>query len=208
MPDSARNQNKDAHKGSEDTWLQGAYELLINGGVEAVKIMPLAKHLNLSRTSFYWYFADREELLDALIKRWQNKNTGNLIAQTELYAASIVEGIFNLFDCWLVPDLFDRKLDIAIRHWANQNQQLKQLVDQMDQQRIAAIKAMFERFGYSPENANVRAGTVYYTQIGHISLMVEESKDARLQKMPDYVEIFTGVKPQDSDIARFVSRHQ
>ena len=208
MPNSTRTQHKDLPKGSEETWLEGAYDLLIDGGVEAVKIMPLAKHLNLSRTSFYWCFTDREALLDALIQRWQHKNTGNLIAQTELYAASIVEGVFNLFDCWLVPDLFDRRLDIAVRHWANQNQELKQLVEHMDEQRIAAIKAMFERFGYSAENANVRAGTVYYTQIGHISLMVEESTEVRLQKMPDYVEIFTGVKPQASDIARFVSRHQ
>ncbi len=207
MPDSARSQPKDSHKGSEDAWLQGAYELLIDGGVDAVKIMPLAKHLDLSRTSFYWYFADREELLDALIERWKNQNTGNLIAQTEAYAASIVEGIFNLFDCWLQPELFDRKLDVAIRHWANQNDELKQLVDQMDQQRIAAIKAMFERFGYTPENANIRAGTVYYTQIGHISLMVEEAKLDRVKKMPDYVEIFTGVSPNADDIARFSARH-
>ena len=48
-------------------WLDAAYELLVEGGVEAVKVMPLAAKLGLSRTSFYWHFADREALLAGLI---------------------------------------------------------------------------------------------------------------------------------------------
>ena len=44
-------------RGSRDRWLNAAYQLLILGGIEAVKIMPLAKRLNLTRTGFYWFFA-------------------------------------------------------------------------------------------------------------------------------------------------------
>lgn len=68
-------------RGSIDGWLEAAYDALLEGGVDAVKILPLAKRLKLSRTSFYWFFRDREELLAALIARWRDKNTGNLIRQ-------------------------------------------------------------------------------------------------------------------------------
>ena len=54
-------------RGSRDGWLEAGYRALIEGGVDAVKIMPLARQLNLSRTSFYWFFHDREALLAALL---------------------------------------------------------------------------------------------------------------------------------------------
>ena len=47
-----------AGRGSLESWLNAAYESLKESGVDAVRVMPLAKKLNLSRTSFYWYFQD------------------------------------------------------------------------------------------------------------------------------------------------------
>ena len=45
-------------RGSKEIWRNAAYELLISEGIDAVKIMPLAKRLNLTRTGFYWFFED------------------------------------------------------------------------------------------------------------------------------------------------------
>lgn len=195
-------------RGSEELWLNAAYEILIESGVESVKIMPLAKSLDLSRTSFYGHFNSREELLEKLIQRWRQKNTGNLIRQTEVFATSIAEAIFNLFDCWLKFDLFDDKLDFAIRNWALSDPELKDILETVDQERVAAIRAMFERFGFDAVQASVRAHTVYYTQIGYISMMVSEPDDMRIPLMPLYVETFCGLKPSETEIARFAGRHQ
>ncbi len=196
-----------SRKGSEELWLDAAYEMLIESGVDSVKVMPLAKALNMSRTSFYWHFEDRDALLDTLIRRWEQKNTGNLIAQTQAYAETITEAVFNVFDCWVRPDLFDARLDCAIRHWALQSSKLKAILEQVDQQRIDAIRSMFARFDYGEEQAVIRAHTVYYTQVGYISMMVDEPVAKRLQRMPAYVENFSGVYPTQSEIARFMARH-
>lgn len=193
---------------SEEAWLAAAYEELTANGVEAVKIMPLAKKLGVSRTSFYWHFKDREALLEAMIRHWEDKNTGNLVARTEAYAANISEAIFNLFDCWLDAELFDSRLDLAIRNWARTDKALQQRLDQADQRRETALAAMLERFGYEAENALVRARTMIYTQIGYISMQIRQQEDRRLALMPDYLEVFTGKKPAQSDIDRFMARHQ
>ncbi len=195
-------------RGSEELWLDAAYKILVESGVESVKVMPLAKALNMSRTSFYWHFEDRDALLDALIRRWEKKNTGNLISRTEAYAETITEAIFNLFDCWVNPELFDARLDFAIRNWAQQSPKLKTILEQTDQERIAAIRAMFARFGFDQQQADVRAHTVYYTQVGYISMMVNEPMDERLGRTPAYVENFAGRYPSDSEIARFMARHR
>ncbi len=194
-------------RGSEDLWIDAAYALLVDAGVGSVKIMTMAKTLGMSRTSFYWHFPDREALLDALIRHWREKNTANLIAQTELYAASISEAVFNLFDCWIKPAMFDARLDFAIRNWAQTAQDLKRIVERTDSERIDTIRAMFARHGYGPEQADIRARTIYLTQVGYISMMVDEPLDVRLARMPVYVEAFTGQKPARADVERFMSRH-
>ncbi len=195
-------------RGSEELWLRAAYEMLIDSGVDAVKVMLLAKKLNLSRTSFYWHFDDREALLDALIRCWQDKNTGNLIAQCERYGETITEAVLNLFDCWIDDQLFDARLDFAIRNWAQQAPELKVILEKADQQRIAAIAAMFTRFGYNDEQADIRAHTIYYSKVGYISMMVDEPRLERMKRMPGYVETYTGHLPSDSEMKRFMSRHQ
>lgn len=195
-------------RGSEEAWLRGACALLKEAGVEAVKVMPLAQRLGLSRTSFYWHFKDRDALLEALVRRWEERNTGQLVARCEAYAENICEAMFNLFDCWLDDALFDAGLDLAIRNWARNDPALQERLDRADARRKAAIEAMFTRFGYARAEAEVRAMTVIYTQIGYISMRVSEDRAARIARMPAYVEVFTGVKPSDSDIRRFLARHR
>lgn len=124
---------------TEARWLEAAYQMLTESGVDAVKILPLAKRVGLARTGFYWHFKDRDALLDAMIRRWEDKNTGNLIARTEAYAESIAEAMFNLFDCWLDNALFDGPLDLAIRNWARNDPALQARLDQADSRRLTAM---------------------------------------------------------------------
>lgn len=191
---------------SEAAWLDAAYDMLTENGVDAVKVMPLAKRLGVSRTGFYWHFKDRDALLDAMVQRWEDKNTGNLVARTEAYAETIAEAMFNLFDCWLDDTLFDAKLDLAIRNWARNDPALQTRLSEADQTRARAVQAMFERFGFTPAQAEARAMTVVYTQIGYISMQVFEDRESRIERMPDYVEVYTGQPVQGSDIKRFFSR--
>lgn len=195
-------------RGSMDGWLEAAYDALLEGGVDAVKILPLAKKLKLSRTSFYWFFRDREELLGALIARWRDKNTGNLVRRAEAYAESIAEATLNVFDCWLDTALFDAKFEFAIRSWALQSEEILGEVQAADNARLEALGRMFERFGHEPVAADVRARTLYLVQIGYISMQTEEELELRLKRIPEYVAIFTGTVPEQREIDRFLSRHK
>ncbi len=194
-------------RGSADLWLDAAYTLLIEGGVEAVKVMPLATRLGLSRTSFYWHFADREALLAGLIARWQSRNTANLVAQTESPAATIAGAVLNLFDCWIEPDLFDARMEFAIRAWALRDAALSVVLSATDEARIAAIATMFQRYGFDASEAETRARTIYLTQVGYIAMRTEESLALRLRRIPAYVLTFTGQQPTPAEVAAFRARH-
>lgn len=194
-------------RGTAEGWIAAAYGMLVEGGVEAVKILPLARRLGLSRTSFYWHFPDREALLAALVRRWQERNTGNLVRQTELPAATVNAAVLNLMDCWITPELFDAPLDRAMRNWARTDAALRVVFAGADAARLAAIRAMFLRHGYGEEEADVRASAVYLTQVGYIDLETEETLEARLRRVPTYVEIFTGRAVAGAELAAFLRRH-
>ena len=195
-------------RGSADIWLDAAYELLVESGVEAVKILPLAARLGLSRTSFYWHFADREALLAGLIARWQGRNTGVLVAQAQAQAASVAEAMLNIIDCWIAPQMFDSRLEFAIRTWAQTDPAVARELAQADETRIAALTALFIRFGFAAAEAETRARAVYLTQIGYISMRTEESLDQRLQRIPLYAKIFGGTAPSEAEWQAFLARHK
>ena len=199
--------NDSGWRGSEDVWLEAAYESLLDSGVDAVKILPLAKKLNLSRTSFYWFFKDREELLGALVSRWRDKNTGNLIKQSEAYAESMAEAMLNVMDCWLNKTLFDSQFEFAIRSWALQSSDILAEVQAADSLRLDALKRMLMRFGHDEVEADVRARTVYLIQIGYISMQTREDLAVRMKRIPQYVNIFTGQRPEQRELDRFFARH-
>lgn len=194
-------------RGTPDLWLDTAYELLVEGGVEAVKVMPLAERLGLSRTSFYWHFPDREALLAGLVDRWRAKNTGNLVARCEAPAATIAEAMLNLIDCWVDPALFDSRLEFAMRTWALTDPAVETAMTEADATRIAALAALFRRFGYDETEADTRARTLYLTQVGYIALRSQESLEQRMSRIPAYVLTFSGVAPTTGEVAAFRARH-
>ncbi|ABA81289.1 TetR family transcriptional regulator [Rhodobacter sphaeroides] len=192
-------------RGSREGWLQAAYEALIEGGVESVKIMTLAARLKLSRTSFYWFFKDRADVLDALRSQWAGTTTAPLVAASAEYAESRAEAMLNVLACFL-SGRFDARFEFAARSWGLQDPAMAAAVEAADAERLAALTDMLARWGHDPQEADVRARTVYLVQIGYISMRAEETLETRLARIPNYVEIYTGVRPEPREMARFRAR--
>jgi AcrR family transcriptional regulator len=196
------------NRASRETWIDAAYTAFVNDGIEAVKILPLAKTLNLTRTGFYWHFKDLSDLHDAIINIWRTRNTGIIIERCAAPAQSLCAALFNLIDCWIDNDLFDAPLDLAIRNWARNDARLQTLVAQSDDVRLSAVKALFARFGKTGVAAHYRALTVILTQTGYYSMHVSEPRLQRAIAGCQYVEIFAGAPPSPSEIDAFLDRHR
>jgi AcrR family transcriptional regulator len=190
-------------KVTRNDWLDRALSVLEIEGVARVTILNLSERLGVSRSSFYWYFRNRDDLLDALLARWEGLNTRSIVTQAEAPAASINEAVCNVFRCWINPGIFSPRLDFAIREWARHSQRVRKSLDHSDIERTAAIQAMFERFGYREHDALVRARVLYYMQIGYYALDIREPIEARLALTPLYLVAITGVTPNEREIASF-----
>lgn len=195
-------------RATREVWLNAAYDLFVADGIDAVKIMALAKKLNLTRTGFYWHFKGLSDLHDAVIEIWQTRNTGIILERCAAPAQSLCEALFNLIDCWIDGELFDAPLDLAIRNWARNDARLQALVDQSDEDRLTAVKALFERFDQTGDTAHYRALTVILTQTGYYSMNVTEPRSQRAIAGCQYVEIFAGQPPTLAEKDAFLARHR
>ena len=152
-------------KVTREDWMNAALNTLVDEGIEQVKVMVLAKKLNVSRASFYWYFSDKEALHTELINHWSVMNTQVIIRQATAPAPSIIEAVANIFSCWMDETSFSPRLDAAMRAWAHQDKQIKELVDKEDEKRLTSIKSMYLNHGYEDEEAFIRARVLYFMQI-------------------------------------------
>ena len=187
-------------KATRADWLQLALRVLVTEGVEGVKVKPLAAALGVSRSSFYWYFKTRQDLLDALLAHWQATNTAALVRMAGLPADTITRAVGNVFRCVINPALFDTRLDFAIRDWARRSADVKQVLRNSEDQRLAALTQMFQRFAYSDLDAVARARILYYMQIGYDDAQLNEPMADRNRLMPANLAGFTGQTPADSEI--------
>ncbi|HCY99672.1 MAG: hypothetical protein A3D16_22260 [Rhodobacterales bacterium RIFCSPHIGHO2_02_FULL_62_130] len=189
---------------TREDWLAAALQILIEEGASAVKVLTLAQRLGGSRSSFYWFFKDRDALLAALLEYWSARNTKAITDRASKPAASVSQAVLHVFECWADPALFDAKLDFAVREWARRAPDIREAVHRADAERLSALSAMFARFCPDPKEAIVRARTLYFMQIGYYALDVQETNAQRGALLEHYVEVFSGEQPSAPDLHWFM----
>lgn len=184
-------------------WLRVARAALVAEGIDRVRIAVLAEQLDVARSSFYWYFRDRDDLTAALLDEWEELNTSSIIERAERPADTITGALLHVFECWADTRLFDVQLEFAVRAWARGDDAVRSRLAAADQRRIEAFVALHRRFGYDRTEALVRSRVQYHSQIGMYALGVDEPTAERLRLLPTYLEVFTGVAPSKAEVTRF-----
>lgn len=188
---------------TRDDWLRVARDALVDEGVDQVKVAVLAERLQVARSSFYWYFTDRDHLAAALLDQWEAHNTTAIQERAARSAATITEATLHVFECWADTRLFDVPLEFAVRDWARRDEAVRARLAAADEGRIDALAAMHRRFGFSREEALVRARVQYHSQIGLYALGVQETHAERLRMLSVYLRVFAGAEASSGELREF-----
>ena len=184
-----------------DDWLRAAVNLLIDEGVDQVKVQRLAKALGASRGSFYWHFRNRQNLLDEVLLLWKRTNTDALIESLGPSSLSLEERILGFFALLMEHHPFFPRFDNAIRAWAAKSPKARKVQRTADRERQAHCQRLFLDAGYEEQEARVRGDVLYFNQVGYYVLDLGESKAQRLAKLEAYLLVFTG-RPLDPALAK------
>ncbi|MCQ4632541.1 TetR/AcrR family transcriptional regulator [Shinella sp. CPCC 100929] len=190
---------------TREAWIEAGIGALAAEGIANVKIQVMAKTLAVSRSSFYWFFADLQELHRELLDYWLRKNTSPIIERALRPAQTVTKAVCHIFECWVDPALFDPRLDAAVRSWGQVDAAVRGVVDQADDQRVDAVARMFLRYDYPQQEAFIRARVLYFTQIGHYTLGMRDDRDMRLRLLRPYLLSFTGREAPDDEVEAFES---
>ena len=182
-------------------WIEAALVLLAAEGVEAVRITRLAERLGVTRGSFYWHFKHRDDLLAALIKAWEKRNTGAMI-EAIADKDDLIDAVLALFELWMADEPFAPRLDAAMRDWARRSDKVSRTVERADNKRLKAIARAFEAAGFEPTEAFIRARILYFTQVGYYALDVHETLAKRTSYAAAYIKGFTGLELDPERAAR------
>ena len=178
---------KSKRLGRED-WIRGALELLSTAGVEQVKIVPLATRLGVTSGSFYWHFANRGQLYDALLEYWEQEMTDKAIEQAKQFDGPPKDRILLLMEQVMATGM--AKYDLAIWHWAQADTKVETLFQRTLEKRFAFAAWMFKQAGFSKVQAETRGRMMVVYMMGE-STLIPDAPSKRKKRLKLKYEILT-----------------
>ncbi len=170
------------------TWIETAMDALAEGGIEAVRVDPLAKRLGVTRGSFYWHFKDRDALHQAMLKQWRERASYNIITRIEGTADTARDRLKRLLGLPYSGPRAARAaaIEVAIRLWARRDRNAAKAVRHIDRVRLDYFARLFVERGLAPRAARQRA-YVFYAALMAEALIVTDSKDQALVDLDKFL---------------------
>jgi AcrR family transcriptional regulator len=148
-------------------WIAQGLTTLANEGPNALKALPMATALKVSRGSFYWHFRDIADFRAQLLQAWQARITEQVIENLETEEAGPDRLKSLLRRAFRAPP----KLDRAVRAWAAEDAGVAAVVAAVDARRIAYIASLLAASGVQAARADSRAAFLYWAYLGQSAVM-------------------------------------
>ena len=152
-----------------DDWVQAGYALLAVDGMRALKIERLCEQVGATRGSFYWHFTDMKSYRAALVASWNAFLDADRRALTELEGLPPRERLSRMMQALLSPKHWT--LERAMREWARSDDVAAANVRAADHRVLVAVTQAYRDYGFSPEDASLRAESTFAAGIGMLHLL-------------------------------------
>lgn len=149
---------------SRRRWLEEGLALLEEAGAEALTIESLTTRLGVTKGSFYHHFTHSQDFKERLLSFWEEEGTLRIIQGAE-QEASPADKLAWVLQASFHPSHLHR-LDVAVRAWALQDDQVRVYQQRVDQQRLAYLEALVKASTDDPVYARQLASVFYCLYIG------------------------------------------
>lgn len=172
-----------------EAWIDAATAVLVDQGIDHVRVDVLAGQLQVTRGSFYWHFRDREDLLRRVLQAWRERATELLTARLERAGNDAAAHLRDVISLPFRGRSAARaaRIELAIRAWARRDEMAREAVDEADASRIAYHETIFEELGFDAAEARCRAFLLYSYEVAE-SLLHRQGTAARREERCRFVE--------------------
>ncbi|MFO1199599.1 MAG: TetR/AcrR family transcriptional regulator [Burkholderiaceae bacterium] len=180
-PTKSPRRRTEASRLSRDDWLDAAFEAVVEGGFDAVRVLVLADALGVTRGSFYWHFTDHADLVASLVERWH----GREIDEGRRLQADVTDDpradLVRLLDVALArggADVKDMRFELALRGLGRRDAAVARRLLEVDAARMALFEGMFRRLTGDAQAAADQAVMFYLAITGGIQALARPSASA------------------------------
>lgn len=168
-----------------DAWIAAAFDALADGGIDAVRVEPLAKALDITKGSFYWHFADRRALLDATLQAWTDGRIAAIRQQASARGlpAAVLRELAGLYT--RNANARGLSIELAIRALARSDESAAKAVRSVDRERLQHVGDLFAALGWARGEALSRAVLFYSYLFGQSLLDAQAVPPAAREKAID-----------------------
>lgn len=140
-------------------WMAAAAEVLLEKGIDEVKVDRLAKRFGVTRGSFYWHFKSRNDLLDRILKEWTQAHQTFLEMWRSEAEGAPEERLWKIMRLWVLrdEDLFLPQWHAALRTWSKKSTKVLRLYRRQEEEEFRAMVEVFRELGFEPDEAISRA---------------------------------------------------
>ena len=151
-------------------WIAAGFDALAQGGIDAVRVEPLAKGLAITKGSFYWHFADRRALIDAMLTAWSHGRIEAIAEQAVRHreSSAVLRDLAELYTHR--ANVRGLAIELAIRSLARSDEPAAKAVRTVDRERLRHVTALFAGLGWPPAEAQARA-VLFYSYLFGQSLL-------------------------------------
>lgn len=171
-----------------DDWVRAATQVLVDHGIDHVRVDVLAGELAVTRGSFYWHFRDREDLLRRVLQAWREETTVQLTRRLAVARSEPRELLADVITLPFRGRAAQRaaRIELAIRAWARRDPMARQALEEADASRIGYHEALFLALGFGAAEAGHRAFLMYGYEVAE-SLMPGQGGAAQREERRRFV---------------------
>lgn len=149
---------------TEEQWIQKGMEQFAQSGAEGLVIEKMSNELACSKSSFYWYFNNRNEFVARVVKRWSDVTTYEVIQRSsaqEKAEDQITHMLTQMFSVTRKGDFL-----FYLRKLGRASQTYQAILETVEQLRINYAKELLIKTGMKPEVSEQKSIILYQYYLG------------------------------------------
>jgi AcrR family transcriptional regulator len=149
---------------TEQQWIEKGMEYFAAGGSEALVIEKMAAAFGCSKSSFYWYFNNRNTYLNRIVEQWRMTTTEQVIASTSENTSIDKQLLALLSEMFSVTKKGD--FLFYLRRLSMQEVVYRSILEEIEQLRMTHVQRLLIDAGLPDQRAYQKAWLLYHYYLG------------------------------------------